>query len=46
MVEELGGAVDIDVLRKELRVRPDELVEELEVYDVKELERREKERLM
>lgn len=42
----LGGAVDIDDLRRELGVRPDELVEELEVYDVEELERREKERLI
>lgn len=43
---ELGGAIDVDDLRRELGVRPDELVEELEVYDVEELERREKERLL
>ncbi|MBS7638691.1 hypothetical protein KEJ49_07435 [Candidatus Bathyarchaeota archaeon] len=43
---ELGGAVNIDDLRRELGVRPEELVKELEVYDVEELERREKERLI
>ncbi|MEM2127825.1 MAG: hypothetical protein QXH67_06355 [Candidatus Bathyarchaeia archaeon] len=43
---EFGGPVDVDDLRKELRIRPEELVEDLEVYDVEELERREKERLI
>ena len=41
----LGGRVSVDELRKELGVKPEDLVEEIETYDVEHLELREKERL-
>lgn len=45
LVARLGGRVVIDELRKELGVKPEDLVEEIEIYDVEQLEIKEKERL-
>jgi len=45
LVARLGGRVSVDELRKELGVKPEELVEEIEAYDVERLELKEKERL-
>ena len=44
-VAKLGGRVSVSDVRRELGVRPEDLVEDLEVSDVEELELREKERL-
>jgi len=45
LVTRLGGRVSIDELRRELGVKPEDLVEDIETYDVEELELKEKERL-
>ncbi|ADM27573.1 conserved hypothetical protein [Ignisphaera aggregans DSM 17230] len=45
LVARLGGRVGVDELRRELGVKPEDLVEDIETYDVEELELREKERL-
>jgi len=44
LVTRLGGRVSIDELRRELGVKPKDLVEDIETYDVEELELKEKER--
>jgi len=45
LIARLGGRVGIDELRRELGVKPEDLVEEIEAYDVEHLELKEKERL-
>ena len=45
VVARLGGKVSVNELRKELGVKPEDLVEEIETYDVEHLELKEKERL-
>jgi len=45
LVARLGGRVSIDELRRELGVKSEDLVEDIETYDVEELELKEKERL-
>jgi len=45
LVTRLGGRVSIDELRRELGVKPEDLAEDIETYDVEELELKEKERL-
>ena len=45
IVARLGGKISIDELRKELGVKPEDLTEEIEVYDAEHLELKEKERL-
>ncbi len=41
----LRGRVSVDELRRELGVKPEDLVEEIETYDIEHLELKEKERL-
>lgn len=41
----LRGRVSVDELRRELSVKPEDLVEEIETYDIEHLELKEKERL-
>ncbi len=45
VIAKLGGRVSVDDLRKELNIKPEDLVEDLETYDVNHLEFKEKERL-
>jgi hypothetical protein len=45
LVSELSGVVSIEELRRELGIRPEDLTEDLEVYDVKELREKEKRRI-
>jgi len=45
LVARLGGRVSIDELRRELGVKPEDLTEDIETYDVEQLELKEKERL-
>jgi hypothetical protein len=45
LVSELSGVVSIEELRRELGIRPEDLTEDLEVYDVKELREKEKRRM-
>jgi len=45
LVARLGGRVSIDELRRELGVKPEDLAEDIETYDVGQLELKEKERL-
>ncbi|MGY0287529.1 MAG: hypothetical protein ACUX7D_01990 [Candidatus Methanodesulfokora washburnensis] len=45
LVSELSGVVSIEELRRELGIRPEDLIEDLEVYDVKELREKEKRRM-
>ncbi len=45
ILNELEGRVSIDELRKELGIKTEDLVEDLETYDVENLEAKEKERL-
>jgi len=45
LIARLGGRVGVDELRGELGVKPEDLVEEIEAYDVEHLELKEKERL-
>ncbi len=45
IVAKLGGRVSVDELRKELGIKPGDLVEEIETYNVEYLELKEKERL-
>ena len=44
-VARLGGRVSISGVRRELGVRPEDLVEDVEAFDVERLELKEKERL-
>ncbi|MCD6196060.1 MAG: hypothetical protein J7J82_04665 [Staphylothermus sp.] len=41
----LGGRVDVSEVREMLGIKSEELTEDIEVYDVGELRRKEKERL-
>ena len=41
----LGGRVDVSEVREMLGINSEELTEDIEVYDVRELRRKEKERL-
>jgi len=43
LVARLGGRVSIDELRRELGVKPEDLTEDIETYDVEQLEHKEKE---
>jgi len=45
LIARLGGRVSIDELRRELGVKPEDLAENIETYDVEQLELKEKERL-
>ncbi len=45
IVSRLGGKVSVDELRKELGIKPGDLVEDIETYNVEYLELKEKERL-
>jgi len=45
LIARLGGKVSIDDLRRELGVKPEDLAEDIETYDVEQLELKEKERL-
>lgn len=45
LVSELSGVVGIEELRRELGIRSEDLTEDLEVYDVKELREKEKGRI-
>jgi len=45
LVARLGGRVSVDELRRELGVKPEDLTEDIETYDVEQLELKEKERL-
>jgi len=45
LVARLGGRVSVDELRGGLGVKPEALVEDIETYDVEQLELREKEGL-
>ncbi len=45
LVARLGGRIGIDELRRELGIGREDLLEEIEVYDVEHLEVKEKERL-
>ena len=45
LVSELSGVVSIEELRRELGIRPEDLTEDLEVYDAKELREKEKRRM-
>jgi len=45
LVARLGGRVSVDELRRELGVKPEDLTEDIEIYDVEQLELKEKERL-
>ena len=45
VIARLGGRVDVAEVREMLGIRPEELTEDVEVYDVEELRRREKGRL-
>jgi len=45
LVSRLGGRVSVDELRRELGVKPEDLTEDIETYDVEQLELKEKERL-
>jgi len=45
LVSELSGVVSIEELRRELGIRPEDLTEDLDVYDVKELREKEKGRI-
>jgi len=41
----LGGRVSVAEVREMLGIKPEELTEDIEIYDVEELRHREKERL-
>jgi len=43
LIARLGGKVSIDDLRRELGVKPEDLAEDIETYDVEQLELKEKE---
>jgi len=43
LIAGLGGRVSIDELRRELGVKPEDLAENIETYDVEQLELKEKE---
>ncbi len=45
LIAKLGGRVSVDELRRELGIKPKDLAEEIETYDVELLELKEKERL-
>jgi len=45
LIARLGGKVSIDELRRELGVKPEDLAEDIETYDVEQLELKEKEGL-
>ena len=45
VIVRLGGRVSVDELRRELNIRFEDLVEEVETFDVGSLEFKEKERL-
>ncbi len=45
VIARLGGRVGVDEVREMLGIKPEELTEDMEVYDVDELRRRERERL-
>jgi len=45
LVARLGGRVSIDELRGELGIKTEDLAENIETYDVEQLELKEKERL-
>ena len=45
VIARLGGRVDVDEIREILGIRSEELTEDVEVYDVEELRRKEKGRL-
>lgn len=45
IVAKLGGRVSIEEIRKELNIKPEELTEKLDVYNIEELELKEKKRL-
>jgi len=44
LVAGLGGRVSVDELRRELGIKPEDLTEDIETYDVEQLEHKEKER--
>ncbi len=45
VIARLGGRIDVAEVREMLGIGSEDLTEEIEVYDVEELRRREKERL-
>ncbi len=45
VIAKLGGRIDIEDLRRELGIKPSDLVEDLDVYDVEYVELKEKEEL-
>ena len=45
VIARLGGRVDVAKVREMLGIKPEELTEDVEVYDVRELRRKERERL-
>jgi len=45
LIARLGGRVGVDELRRELGIKPEDLTEDIETYDVEHLELKEKERL-
>jgi len=45
VIARLGGRVDVAEVREMLGIRPEELTEDIEIYDVEVLRRREKGRL-
>jgi len=45
VIARLGGRIGVNDLRKDLNIKPEDLAEDLETYDVDYLELKEKERL-
>ena len=45
VIARLGGRVDVNELRRDLNIKPEDLVVDLEIYDADSLELKEKERL-
>ncbi len=45
LLARLGGRISVDEVREILGIRPDELTEDLEIYSIEELRRKERERL-
>jgi len=45
LIARLDGRVGVDELRRELGVKPEDLVEEIKIYDAERLELKEKKRL-